>query len=271
MKATPNFPDLSTPAVMGILNITPDSFYDGGRYHKRGQWAERAGEMIRQGAAIIDVGGSSTRPGSQGISMEEEWQRISPVIAGIRASHPDICISVDTCHAVIAERAVNAGADMVNDISGGVLDPEMAPFIGKRNIPFVMMHMQGRPENMQQNPQYADVVADIAAFFERQIKHFESFGAERLILDPGFGFGKTLEHNYSLLNNLERFNTFGYPVMAGLSRKSMINRALGISPGEALNATTVLNTIALLKGVKILRVHDVKEAVEAVKLVGLLC
>ncbi len=271
MKATLNFPDLSTPVIMGILNITPDSFYDGGRYDRDSRWAGRAEEMISQGAAILDIGGASTRPGSGGTGPEEEWQRIAPVISTLRARYPGICLSVDTYHAIIAERAVGEGADMVNDISGGTADPGMAPFIGRHNIPYVLMHIQGRPENMQDDPRYDDVVEDIASFFERQLRIFESHGARRLVLDPGFGFGKTLEHNYSLLNNLDRFIAFGYPVMAGLSRKSMINRALDIRPGEALNGTTVLNTIALLKGASILRVHDVKEAAEAIKLVSLLC
>jgi len=268
MKNTGKFPDLHTPIVMGILNITPDSFYDGGRYQAEQHYAIRTEKMITDGAAIIDIGGASSRPGAKEIGAEDEWQRIHPVIQYIRSAHPDICISVDTFHAIVAEKCLEAGADMINDISGGTFDQNMAKVIGNHKAPYVMMHIQGKPGNMQKNPKYEDVVEDIAAFFESQINNFLKYGASQLILDPGFGFGKTIKHNYTLLNRLDRFSAFGYPVMAGLSRKSMINKVLDINPEDAINGTTVLNTIALLKGANILRVHDVREAVETIKLVG---
>ena len=268
MNSTAKFPDLSTPVVMGILNVSPDSFYDGGSYIEEKNYLLKVEEMTSSGALIIDIGGTSTRPGAGEISIEEEWKRIGPVIRAVRKHFNKTCISVDTFSANIAEKALDIGANMINDISGGTFDKKMAIIIGKYNVPYVLMHIQGRPGNMQQNPLYNDVVEEIATFFTGQIKTFTEHGASKLILDPGFGFGKTLEHNYALLNNLNRFTSFGYPILAGLSRKSMINQVIGTSPEDALNGTTVLNTIALLNGAKILRVHDVKEAVEAVKLVG---
>ena len=267
MKSKGKFPDLHSPIVMGILNITPDSFYDGGRNQAEQHYAIRTKKMITDGAAIIDIGGASSRPGAKEIGAEDEWHRIRPVIQHIRSVHPDICISVDTCHAKVAEWCLEAGADMINDISGGTFDPGMAKVIGNHKVPYVMMHMQGKPGNMQTDPKYDDVAEDIAAFFESQINAFLKHGASQLILDPGFGFGKTVKHNYTLLNRLESFTSFGYPIMVGLSRKSMINKVLDINPEDAINGTTVLNTIALLRGASILRVHDVKEATEAIKLV----
>lgn len=249
------------------MNITPDSYYDGGRYQAEKQWAIHAEEMTNKGAVILDIGGASSRPGATEINAEEEWARIYPALRSIRSRHTDICISVDTFHATVAERCIEAGADMINDISGGTFDQKMPEIIGKYQVPYVMMHIQGRPGNMQQDPKYNDVVEDIAGFFDEQISIFTQHGASQLILDPGFGFGKTVEQNYTLLHNLNRFNTFGFPVMVGVSRKSMINRVLGVTTEDTLNGTTVLNTIALMNGAKILRVHDVKEAVEAIKLV----
>jgi dihydropteroate synthase len=262
-----NFPDLGEARVMGILNVTPDSFYDGGKYPAEAQWLAQAGKMISEGASMIDIGSMSTRPGAGEINAREEWDRLLPAIRSIRKSFPEICISVDTYRSLTAEKAIGEGADMVNDISGGTFDPQMARFIGKHDIPFVIMHIQGKPETMQERPEYGDIINDIHSFFERQIRLFGEAGARKLILDPGFGFGKNLEDNYILLRQLGRFNEAGFPLMAGLSRKSMINRVLGTTAAEALNGTTVLNTIALLKGAKILRVHDVREAVEAVSLV----
>jgi dihydropteroate synthase len=223
--------------------------------------------MIAEGAAIIDIGGASSRPGAKELSIETEWQRLEAVLTHIRKEYDSICISVDTYHGEIAERAIGLGADMINDISGGTYDPAMAKIIGKNKLPYVMMHMQGMPGNMQDNPQYDDVVEDIMSFFQKQTEVFREHGAEQLILDPGFGFGKNVTHNYSLLNNLRRFEALKFPLLVGVSRKSMINRVLGIKAEEALNGTSILNTIALLNGAKILRVHDVKEAVEAIKLV----
>lgn len=267
MNKGANFPDISSPVVMGILNVTPDSFFDGGKYVSEKAVLHRVEEMLNEGAAIIDIGGSSTRPGAAEVSWDEEWKRIKPLLKAIRRNFGEACLSVDTYYSVLAERALDLGADMINDISGGTFDPGMPALIGKRNVPYVIMHIQGKPGNMQQGPQYEDVVEDLASYFEERISTFTQHGADRLILDPGFGFGKTLEHNYALLNKLERFKTLDYPILAGISRKSMITHVIGSSPADALNGTSVLNTIALMHGANILRVHDVKEAVEAVKLV----
>jgi dihydropteroate synthase len=265
-----NFPDLGEARVMGILNITPDSFYDGGKYPAEARWLAQTGKMIGEGASMIDIGGMSTRPGAREISAGEEWDRLLPAIRSIRRSFPEICISVDTYRSLTAEKAIGEGADMINDISGGTFDPKMPALIGKHNIPFVIMHIQGIPETMQERPEYGDIVNDIHSFFERQIRLFRKAGAGKLIIDPGFGFGKSLEDNYILLQQVSRFKEQGLPLMAGLSRKSMINRVLGTTAAEALNGTTVLNTIALLKGADILRVHDVREAMEAIRLVNML-
>lgn len=267
MKTASIFPDLSTAVVMGILNVTPDSFYDGGKYDGKKAWVQQIEKMIKEGAAIIDIGAASSRPGAQGLNADEEWSRLQPALFTARKQFPEICISVDTYHSIVAKNAISAGADMINDISGGVFDGEkMAAAVGKENTPYVMMHMQGMPHNMQKAPVYDDVVGEIKNFFEKQIELFKKCGANNIILDPGFGFGKDLEQNYTLLHRLNEFESLGYPLMVGLSRKSMINKVLGIKPEDALNGTTVLNTIALMNGAKILRVHDVKEAVEAIKL-----
>jgi dihydropteroate synthase len=266
MEFSGKFPDISTPRVMGILNISPDSFYDGGRYSSETQWAKQVEKMISEGASIIDIGALSTRPGAREIPEEEEIHRIIPVIKSLRKKYPEIFISVDTYRSSVAEVAISSGADMINDISGGTFDNAMARLIGKHNIPYVMMHIQGRPGNMQTDPQYDDVVEDIASFFRKQISIFNEHGATQIILDPGFGFGKNVAHNYTILHSLKRFGAFGYPIMVGVSRKSMINSILGTKPENALNGTTVLNTIALLNGAKVLRVHDVREAMEAIKL-----
>lgn len=268
MNPNTNFPDLSTPAVMGILNVTPDSFFDGGSYSDEQRAIDHVGHMLKWGANIIDIGGVSTRPGAQEISPELEWDRIGSVIRTVRKEYPDTCFSVDTYHASVAEKALDAGIDMVNDISGGTFDSGMAALIGKWDVPYVIMHIQGRPGNMQQNPVYNNVVEDIKSFFEKQIKTFKNAGASNFILDPGFGFGKNDDHNYTLLGNIHVFAEMGYPVMVGLSRKSMINRVLGIDVAEAMNGTSVVNAVAVMNGAKILRVHDVKEAVEVVKLVS---
>ncbi|MDT8392211.1 MAG: dihydropteroate synthase [Bacteroidales bacterium] len=268
MNHTANFHDPDKPLVMGILNITPDSFYDGGHYLDEASWLKKAEAMLTDGAAIIDIGGASTRPGASEISATEEWQRISPVLESILKAFPSARISVDTYHSSVARQALESGAAMINDITGGTFDPEMATVIGSHNVPYVIMHMQGRPVNMQDNPGYNNIIDDIYNYFKSRIKIFEREGARKLILDPGFGFGKTVEHNYQLLKNLMVFQKLGYPVMAGVSRKSMINKVLGTKPGNALNGTSILNTIALLNGARILRVHDVREAVEVVKLVG---
>jgi dihydropteroate synthase len=265
--------DFSSPRVMGIVNVTPDSFYRKigglkdwrvGRYY-----IEMVERMVADGACIIDIGAVSTRPGAGEVSVEEEKNRLLPVLKEIRSLHPDIIISVDTFRAEIAGIAAGEGADMINDISGGTFDTQMLDTITELNIPFIIMHIQGTPETMQVNPTYENVTKEVFGFLIHQAKKLEDAGHNMIILDPGFGFGKTVEHNYALLNSLDKLAGFGYPVLAGVSRKSMINRVLNTKPDDALNGTTVLNTIALMKGASILRVHDVKEAVEAVKLVGM--
>jgi dihydropteroate synthase len=286
--------DFTTPRVMGIVNVTPDSFYDGGergsgeawRHGGMGAWRHggmeagkrggmeawrhgggEAGKMIEAGAYIIDIGAVSTRPGAAEVTGEEEKRRLFPILKEVRKAYPDVIISIDTYRAEIARMAAGEGADMINDISGGTFDPNMYSTIVKLNIPYIIMHIQGTPSNMQVNPVYEDVVKEVREFLMQQAEKLENAGHHQVIIDPGFGFGKTVEHNYRLLSGLNELVATGYPVMAGLSRKSMINRVLNIKPDKALNGTTVLNTIALLKGASILRVHDVKEAVEAVKMV----
>ncbi|MBW6461073.1 MAG: dihydropteroate synthase, partial [Bacteroidales bacterium] len=224
-------------------------------------------QMLEDGAYIIDIGAVSTRPGAAEVSVEEEKRRLMPPLKEIRKSFPELIISVDTYRAEIARMAAGEGADMINDISGGTFDPEMIPLVSELGIPYVIMHIQGTPQNMQVNPQYQNVTEEVFAFLLQQARKLESTGHKKIILDPGFGFGKTVDHNYTLLSHLDWLTANGYTVLAGLSRKSMINKVLGIKPQHALNGTTVLNTIALLKGVSILRVHDVKEALEAVELV----
>lgn len=260
--------DLSTPKVMGILNVTPDSFYDGGKFSGPESILAQAGKMLDEGASILDVGAASSRPGAKEIPESEEEQRLIPAIRLIREKYPDCILSADTYRSRIAEKAAAAGADIINDISGGEMDGDMLHFIASSGLPYILMHMKGSPGTMQVNPEYENVTDDIFSFFQNKIKWLEKSGAKNLVLDPGFGFGKTLEHNYQLLAGLRKFREFGYPVLAGFSRKSMIGKVLGVRPADALNGTTVLNTIALLNGADILRVHDVKEATEAVKLVG---
>jgi dihydropteroate synthase len=257
--------DFTSPKVMGIVNVTPDSFYKGMEAGGQGSM-ER---IVAEGAYIIDIGAVSTRPGAGEVSIEEEKRRLIPVLKETRKRFPDIIISIDTYRSEIATIAVAEGADMINDISGGTFDPDMITEICRMGIPYIIMHIQGVPGNMQFNPIYENVTQEVTDFLLGQAKKLEACGHHRIILDPGFGFGKTVEHNYTLLNSLDQLAGTGYPVLAGISRKSMINRILGTKPEEALNGTTVLNTIALLKGTSILRVHDVKEAVEAVKLAGM--
>jgi dihydropteroate synthase len=254
---------------MGILNLTPDSFYDGGRNVGLNNAIQRAGKMIDEGATIIDIGAVSTRPNAMEVSAEEEWGRLKDVLKELRKQFPDTILSVDTYRASIARRAADFGADMINDISGGQFDELMFETIAELGLPYVMMHIQESPATMQQNPVYNDVVDEISKFFKTRLSQLASLGKnENIILDPGFGFGKTVGHNYELLRRFSEFKNIGCPLLAGLSRKSMINKVLEIKPEQALNGTTVLNTIALLAGANILRVHDVKEAVQAVKLVG---
>ncbi len=260
--------NLTRAAVMGVLNLTPDSFYDGGKYGRLDDAIRQAATMMEEGAAIIDLGAVSTRPNATDVDEAEEWNRLKDVLPALRKQFPDILLSVDTYRSSIARASADLGADMINDISGGRFDEKMFATIAKLNLPYVMMHIKGTPANMQHNPVYDDVVMDICKFFDKQLKKLAALGVtENIILDPGFGFGKTVEHNFELLRRLSELKKLGYPLLAGLSRKSMINKVLGVEPENALNGTTVLNTIALLNGVSILRVHDVKEAVEVVKLV----
>jgi dihydropteroate synthase len=257
---------LSTPAVMGILNITPDSFFDGGKYKDEKSILLHTGKMISEGADIIDIGACSTRPNAPDVSEEEELTRLIPAIKFVRKKFPEVIISADTFRSKVAELSVNEGADIINDISGGTMDEKMFEVIGKLKVPYVLMHIQGKPKTMQKNPQYQNVTDEVMSYFKEKIHLALKHGIKQIIIDPGFGFGKTIEHNYQLLKELSSFKEFEFPILAGVSRKAMINKVLGTKPEEALNGTTVANTIALMNGATILRVHDVKEAKEAVKI-----
>lgn len=260
--------DLSTPKVMGILNITPDSFFDGGKYKNEDEIFVQAKKMLDEGATFIDVGAYSSRPGAKHISEEDELQRIVPVVELLVNNFPDIIISVDTFRSSVAEESIRVGAALINDISGGKMDEEMFNIIAKLQVPYIMMHMQGEPQNMQLNPIYKDVVTEVISFFAEQLFKLRQLKVNDVVIDVGFGFGKTIAHNYELLQKLSLFKNLEAPILTGISRKSMLHKLLDISPKEALNATTVANTIALLNGTSILRVHDVKEAVEAIKIVS---
>ncbi|CAN5504991.1 dihydropteroate synthase [soil metagenome] len=260
------FDQRSTPLIMGILNVTPDSFFDGGKYTEEQYWLEHTKLMTEAGADLIDIGAYSTRPGAKHISETEELERLIKVIVSIRKNYPETLISVDTFRANIAEQAVTAGANIINDISGGTLDSKMFATIAKLDVPYVLMHIQGTPENMQENPIYTDVVDEVAAFFREKVAELNKLGVHNIILDPGFGFGKTVEHNYQLLKNLDAFKEFDLPILVGISRKSMVNKLLNIRSKDSVNGTSILNNIALQNGAKILRVHDVKEAKEVVSI-----
>ena len=261
--------DLETPKVMGILNITPDSFYSGSRYNSDEEIIAAAGKMVEDGAAMIDVGGCSSRPGAEVVPDEEERSRVIRAIKLIRGEFRDIVISVDTFRSEIALEAVlEAGANMINDISGGDADNDMLNTVVRLNVPYIMMHMKGDPETMQENPVYDDIVADILKYFSERIFRLKTAGVKDIIIDPGFGFGKTITHNFELLSRLDDFHITGLPMMVGVSRKSMIWKTLGITPAEALNGTTAMHAVAIYKGADILRVHDVREAVQAVRLVS---
>ncbi len=253
---------------MGILNITPDSFYDGGKYKTQKDILIQCEKMLSEGVAIIDIGAVSTRPGADKVSKENEITRLLPVLKIIRKYFSEAIISIDTYRSSIAEIVVDTGADIINDISGGNFDDRMFEIIAKLKVPYIMMHIKGTPQNMQQNPKYKNVVKEIKDFFFKKIEELKTIGVNKIIIDPGFGFGKTVEHSYQILNHLDTFKSLGVPVLAGLSRKSMINKVLNTKPKNALNGTTILNTIALLKGADIIRVHDVKEAVEVIKIVS---
>jgi dihydropteroate synthase len=259
--------DLSIPIVMGIVNITPDSFYDGGKMEDEKTMLTAVEQMISAGVSVIDVGAVSTRPGADPISTKIELGRLLPAVQSIRKAFPDVPISIDTFRSWVAVRVIDEiGPVIVNDISGGALDSKMFETIGKLQMPYILSHIQGTPRDMQEDPQYDDLIKDISSYFAEKVKRLTKLGVKDIILDPGFGFGKNLDHNYDLLNRLDSFKVFQLPVMVGLSRKSMIWKALDIEPETALNGTTVANTLALMGGADILRVHDVKEAVEAVKI-----
>ena len=256
--------DLSKPKVMGILNLTPNSFYDGGVHNEINNIENHVNMMVEDGMDILDIGGYSSKPGAKNISVDEEMTRVIPVLKHIRQIFPDLVISIDTFRSKIASMSLDEGADMINDISGGTLDKNMMSVVSKNNCPYILMHMQGNPQNMQNDPSYENVTLEIIQYLAQRIKIAYDNNIVDLIVDPGFGFGKTLEHNFEILNNLEKFNVLDTPILAGFSRKSMIYKTLKTSSEKALNGTSSLNTIALTKGAKILRVHDVKEAKECI-------
>jgi len=260
--------DLSTAKVMGILNITDDSFFDGGAYLNKNKMLEKCEKMLLEGASIIDIGAQSSRPRAKPMDFEVEKERFLIAITNIKHHFPDIIISVDTYNSSIAKSCIKNGADIINDISAGEMDKEMFEVVAELDVPYIMMHMQGTPENMQENPQYKNVTNDVLGFLERKIKQLKAKGFEQIIIDPGFGFGKTMEHNYELLNNLKCFEKFKFPILVGASRKSMIYNILDGNAETALNGTTAINIMALQNGANILRVHDVKEAVECIKIVN---
>ncbi len=257
---------LHSPQVMGILNVTPDSFFDGGRYTRQDALLRQAEQMLKEGAAILDIGGMSSRPGAEIISVEEELQRVLPAIEALHQAFPQAILSIDTIRGRVAEEAVGAGAAIVNDISAGAFDESMYPTVARLQVPYILMHMKGSPKTMQDNPDYEDVVQTVLDFFIAEVGKLRALDVHDIVLDPGFGFGKTVEHNYQLLKQMHLFKILDLPLLAGLSRKSMINKVLKTKPEQALNGTTALNMVALQQGAKILRVHDVRPAMEAVKL-----
>jgi dihydropteroate synthase len=260
--------DLSPPRVMGVLNVTPDSFYTGCRAQTERDIACRVRQILDEGAAIIDIGAYSSRPDAEHITPEEEMSRLRTGLEIINRNHPDAVVSVDTFRADVAAMCVEEyGVAIINDIAAGEMDSRMFETVARLQTPYIMMHMQGTPQNMQKDPHYDDLIKEVFLYFARKVQQLRDLGAKDIILDPGFGFGKTLEHNYELMAHLEEFAVFELPLLVGVSRKSMITRLLGVTPQEALNGTTVLNTVCLLKGADIIRVHDVKEAVEAVRIV----
>lgn len=260
--------DLSKPVVMGILNITPDSFYAESRAIQEDQILSRVKDMLMHGASIIDIGGYSSRPGATDISEKEELERVIPVIEMIRSNFPDCTISLDTFRGTVAEAGINVGANIINDISGFEIDPTLLDVVSRYKVPYVLMHMRGTPQTMMNLTEYDNIVNDIVLYFSEKLETLRNAGINDVILDPGFGFSKTMEQNYMLLNSLERFRILECPLLVGVSRKGMIYKKLGVKPEEALNGTIALNAIALSKGASIIRVHDVKEAKELVDLLA---
>ncbi|PXV63784.1 dihydropteroate synthase [Dysgonomonas alginatilytica] len=260
--------DLSTPVVMGILNITPDSFYEGSRKQNVADILKRVEEILLQGGTMVDIGAQSTRPASQFLTSEEEIDRLSPALSAINKEFPEVILSVDTFHADVAKICVkDYNVAIVNDISGGELDSEMFQTVADLQVPYILMHMRGTPQTMQQLNKYNDLVPDIAYYFSEKVAHLHRLGVNDIILDPGFGFSKDVSQNYELMRHLNFFENFELPLLVGISRKSMITKFLEVTPSQALNGTSVLNTYALMNGADILRVHDVKEACEAIKIV----
>jgi dihydropteroate synthase len=258
--------DLSTPKIMGILNVTPNSFYDGGKYSLEADVLSQVGKMLDEGATFIDIGAYSSKPNAEFVSEEEEVNRLVPIIQLIMSHFPEALLSIDTFRSKIASIGIENGAALINDISAGSLDEKMMEVIAKYNVPYIMMHMRGTPQTMKSLTNYENIVKEMLLYFSEKVTKARSLGINDLIIDPGFGFAKTLDQNYEVLQNLELFQVLDLPILAGISRKSMVYKPLGLTADDALNGTTVLNTIALSKGANILRVHDVKEAVECVKL-----
>jgi dihydropteroate synthase len=259
--------DLSTPRIMAIMNLTPDSFFDGGNLSNEKEMLGYAEKLITQGADIIDIGGQSTRPGATFITPEEEWSRLEKGVEVLTKTFPETIFSIDTFYSAVAENAIDAGVAIVNDISAGTYDDLMIPLISQKQVPYIIMHIKGSPQTMQADPQYENVTKEVIAYFSEILSRLRQAGINDVILDPGFGFGKSVTHNYSLLKNLRLFSLFELPVLAGVSRKSLVTKVLNCSSREALNGTTVLNTLAILNGASIIRVHDVKEAVEVKKII----
>lgn len=262
--------DFETPKVMGILNLTPDSFYDGGRKKSRQDFLNHTETMLNQGASFIDLGAYSSRPGAIHISQQEELDRIVPVVEDLQKEFPEAILSIDTFRSEVARRCVETGAAIINDISGGSLDEEMLQTVAALQVPYILMHMRGNPTDMNEHTQYNDLTQDILYYFSKKIAAARDLGINDIIVDPGFGFSKNLEQNYQLMGKLNLFQSLELPILSGISRKSMIYKLFDTNADESLNGTTVLNTISLLQGANILRVHDVKEAVECVKMVGLM-
>lgn len=262
--------DLAKPIVMGILNVTPDSFFDGGRYKTEKKVLKRAEEILQQGGTVIDIGAVSTKPGAEGISTKDEIDRLLPAVKAVKKAFSNAFVSIDTYRSWVALKVIEeCGPCIVNDVSGGNFDVNMFDTIGKLGVPYILMHMQGTPLKMQENPVYEDIIRDISLFFTEQVKKLTKAGVKDVIIDPGFGFGKTIEHNFELLNRLDSFKVFQLPLLVGVSRKSMIFKLLGANPEEALNGTSVVNTLALMGGADILRVHDVREAAEVIRILNM--
>jgi dihydropteroate synthase len=261
---------LEQPRIMAILNVTPDSFYSDSRVIQSSQIIDRAGQMIEDGADILDLGGQSTRPGSERIDAKTELDRAIPAIEAVRSAFPAMCISVDTFYSEVAEAACRAGANIINDISGGSIDSQLFSIASKYEVPYVLTHIQGEPQTMQNNPQYTDVVAEVLNYFNAKIEQLKSAGVNQIIIDPGFGFGKTMQHNLRLLRELHLFGALNFPILAGLSRKKTLQQLINRDVSETLNATTVANTIALMNNAAIIRVHDVRAAKEAAIIVDAL-